>query len=78
MEKIVARLRVERMEIEDRQVIGDQVVNIRANGRWDNQERLPNGILVEYPISVHLSTFPGCGAVPVMGDKIQITIEVAK
>ena len=45
-----------------------EVVEIRASGEWSDGK-------YNYPISIHLTTYPGCGVVPFMGDNLKITLE---
>ena len=71
--KIVAYLKVTSQSIKRRftpeQQIPtevEEVVEYKAFGLWDESE---------YPISIHITTFPGCGAIPLCGDRMKVTIE---
>jgi hypothetical protein len=51
-----------------------EVVEIKAQGSWSSSS--PDSS-AEYPISLHITTYPGCAVVPSIGDNIRITIERA-
>lgn len=48
-----------------------EVVVVKAEGEWLS-EFPPHP---KYPVSLHITVYPGCGAIPVTGDKIRITVE---
>lgn len=83
-EKIVAKLRVTSCAINEpkpnRAVAstpGDprgETVEIRASGHWASQEN-KTALDIMYPLSLHMTVYPGCGAIPVIGDDVLITIE---
>lgn len=86
-EKIVTSLRVKscvikRAEYVDGQLgkIEGEVLEVRAEGLWAPQ--VPEGsksvaFNTDYPVSLHLTVYPGCGVVPVIGDSMVITVERA-
>ena len=76
-EKIVTNLRVKSCVIKsfayDVDRIGE-VVEVKAEGLWASTEQLQPST-TDLPISLHITVYPGCGAIPWIGDNIQITIE---
>jgi len=71
-EKIKARLRVVSCNIAKHGSREDEVVEVKATGGW-YAEGTQGG--TKYPASLHITTYPGCGAIPVIGDYIMITVE---
>ena len=71
---INARLRVVSCAIAGGLSAGSQaaeVVQVKAVGEWAPETIAP---AILYPISLHLTVYPGCGAIPVIGDEIRIAI----
>lgn len=81
-EKITAVLRVTGCTIDDRgsltarqaASIPGEVVEMKASGYWvpEYTQGAP-----KYPASLHITVYPGCGAIPVVGDHIKVTVERA-
>jgi hypothetical protein len=46
-----------------------EVIEVRAVGEWGEQR---------FPVSLFITTMAGCGAIPVTGDHIAITVEQAQ
>jgi hypothetical protein len=53
----------------DPQQAASEVVEVRAVGEWGEQH---------FPVSLFITVYPGCGAIPVTGDHIAITVEQAQ
>lgn len=45
-----------------------EVVEVKATGVWGEYN---------WPMSLHITVPPGCGAIPVFGDDIKVTVERA-
>jgi hypothetical protein len=65
--------------------LGDsEVLEMRASGLWcsgfdvaagENESSHYVEGSIEYPVSLHITMYPGCPAIPVVGDNIRVTIE---
>lgn len=76
MEKITAELRVTTLKVQpfaykdgNEEMVGGESLEMRASGFWVdiNNEN-------HFPISLHVTVYPGHGVVPVIGDCINITV----
>ena len=80
--KIVARLRVTECKIspfeydnkQNDKVMGE-VMQVRASGYWASET--DDAPAQKFPASLHVTVYPGCEAVPLMGDIMKVTIERA-
>lgn len=57
-----------------------ETVEVRATGSWNPEDEDEYGVFHlprkgPYPMSLHIIVYPGCGAIPVIGDKIKVTID---
>jgi hypothetical protein len=49
-----------------------EVLEVKAIGEWRSlDEDGPH----TFPVSLHITVYPGCGVIPVIGDHICVTIE---
>lgn len=82
-DKVVAYTRVTRQEIKTQSVslissdllssrVSSEVVEIRASGIWTEPCTAGGD---QYPISLHLTAYPGCPVIPFNGDYVKVTIE---
>jgi hypothetical protein len=83
MEKITASLRVTSCVVKpfaygkDQANIGE-AVEIKATGTWDSDSQAPNQASdnnAHFPMSLHMTVYPGCGVIPVIGDHVIVTVE---
>lgn len=74
-ETITANLRVVGCQIKDavESLKTGERLHVKAEGTWRSEGEGCNR--QDYAISVHFLAYPGCGAVPVIGDDIEITIK---
>lgn len=47
-------------------VKGGEVVEIRATGFWSE---------FNFPVSIHMTVYPGCEVLPPLGDHLKVTVE---
>ena len=73
-EKISAELRVVGCTVK-KGVLREEVIEVKASGDWES--RADGRVPTQYPISLHLTAYPGCAVIPSIGDNIKITIERA-
>lgn len=80
MEKITARVRVTDLnvrpfdyEVEGKVEVGESVV-VKASGHWKSDTSNPE-VFDQFPISLHMTVYPGCGIIPALGDNLSITVE---
>jgi hypothetical protein len=52
-----------------------ECLEIKAEGGWVPTADVVTGPGGELPVSLHITVYPGCGVVPVIGDCVQITVE---
>jgi hypothetical protein len=57
------------IEEEPKSVDEVETMEIKALGNWNSEM---GG--TKYPVSLHLTAYPGCGVIPVIGDDIEITL----
>ena len=71
-ETIITNLRVVSEAVKPFSYFPDQpsgeVIEVKATGVWGEHG---------YPVSLHITVMPGCGAIPLFGDELKITIERA-
>lgn len=71
MEKITARLRVTNLNVKPFAYIDykeGECLELRAAGHWLEESD-------QFPVSLHLTVYPGHGIVPAIGDPLVLTIE---
>lgn len=75
MENITAELRVTAMKVQPfayrdgkNEMVGGESLEMRAAGFWEENDDL-------FPLSLHVTVYPGHGVVPAIGDNIRVTIE---
>jgi hypothetical protein len=80
MEKITAELRVTNLnvkpftyKVEGMEDQGGESVELRAFGYWEETREGERQQV--YPVSLHLTTYPGHGIVPALGDTVIITVQ---
>jgi hypothetical protein len=74
MEKITTELRVVSCVIKPFMYGGERMgeaMEVRASGFWEPSDSSDG----PYPASLHITVYPGCGVVPMIGDSVKITIE---
>jgi hypothetical protein len=69
MEKITAELRVLGLKVQPFTDVQGETLELRAYGFWKDEQGN------EYPVSLHLTTYPGHGVVPHIGDDVSISVE---
>lgn len=72
-EKVTAYLRVTSCSIISKTSKNGDVLEIKANGMWLSEAEGDTD--PTYPLSLHMTAYPGCGVIPVVGDNIKITVE---
>jgi hypothetical protein len=67
IEEIVAHLRVTSQIIKPFQYSDTpgEVEEVKAVGVWGEHN---------WPISLHITVYPGCGVIPIFGDDLQVTV----
>ena len=86
MEKVTAEVRVTNLNVqpfayrrdcsrgsEGEMMMGGESVVLKASGFWENTSAPPGTDL--YPVSVHLTVYPGHGIIPALGDTLKVTVE---
>jgi hypothetical protein len=80
MEKITATVRVTDLnvrpfdyEVEGKVEVGESVV-IKAFGHWKSDTANPE-VCDQFPVSLHMTAYPGHGIVPALGDNLSIAVE---
>jgi hypothetical protein len=80
MEKITATVRVTDLnvrpfdyEVEGKVEVGESVV-IKASGHWKSDTANPE-VCDQFPVSLHMTVYPGHGIVPALGDNLSIAVE---
>ena len=81
-EKIVATLRVKSCVIKRSTYVDGnlgqttgEILEVKAEGLWNPSESEKAVFKTDYPVSLHVAIYPGCGAIPMIGDNIKITVE---
>jgi hypothetical protein len=70
-DRIAAELKVTSCAVKAYPLVGVQdaeVIEIKAQGEWKEGD-------YKYPISLHVTTYPGMGVIPPIGDTIRVTVE---
>ena len=88
MEKVTAEVRVTNLNVqpfayrrdcsrgsEGEMMMGGESVVLKASGFWEDVNPAINVEPDLYPISVHITVYPGHGIIPVLGDTLKITVE---
>ena len=71
-EKLTARLRVISCTIRQDSTLDrspGEKLEVKASGLWKSENGKDS-----YPVSVHLTVYPGCPAIPAIGDDIEVVI----
>ena len=80
MEKVTAEIRVTGLKVQPfaykdgkGEMVGGESLEIRAAGFWidEGNHQSPN----LYPVSLHMTVYPGHGVVPAIGDCVKISVE---
>lgn len=53
--------------------IGGESMEMRAAGFWVLEQ--PNGVKDHFPISLHLTVYPGHVVIPAIGDCLRVSVE---
>ena len=85
MEKITAEVRVTNLNVqpfayrqdcsrgsEGEMMIGGESVVLKASGFWEDKNSAEPQ---HYPVSVHITVYPGHEIIPALGDTLKITVE---
>lgn len=65
-------------------VVAGEVVELKASGTWtgvevddDLDSSGTTGVSHshDFPVSLHVTMYPGCPVLPVLGDRVRVTIE---
>jgi hypothetical protein len=88
METITAEVRVTNLNVqpfafrrdcsrgsEGEMMVGGESVVLKASGFWEDSSPETETKPDQYPVSVHLTVYPGHGIIPVLGDTLKITVE---
>lgn len=69
--KVIAFPRVISAGIKENQ--SPEVLEIKAKGYWKESGAMQSSS--SWPVSLHITVYPGCSVIPVTGDHLKITIE---
>lgn len=88
MEKVTASVRVTNLNVqpfayrrdcsrgsEGEMMVGGESVVLKASGFWESPNAAANAEPDLYPVSVHITVYPGHGIIPALGDALTITVE---
>ena len=77
MEKVTAEIRVTGLKVQPfaykngiGQEVGGESLEMRAAGFWVDEKTQDH-----YPVSLHMTVYPGHGVVPAIGDCVKISVE---
>lgn len=80
MKKVTATVRVTNLnvqpfeyEVEGNIEVGESVV-IKASGHWKSDTANPE-VCDQFPVSVHMTVYPGHEIIPALGDNLSVTVE---
>jgi len=80
MDKVTAEIRVIALKVQpfsykdgNNEMVGGESLEMRAAGFWVSEE--PDTPANHYPVSLHMTVYPGHGVVPVIGDCVKISVE---
>jgi hypothetical protein len=83
MDKVTAEIRVTGLKVQPfaykdgkGEMVGGESLEMRAAGFWVS-EGTKDGypILDHFPVSLHMTVYPGHGVVPAIGDCVKISVE---
>lgn len=78
MESVQAKVRVTNLNVKQQAYIVDgnsvegEAVELRASGHWVNTSE--GGTEEVYPVSLHLTVYPGHGVISALGDCLEVIV----
>ncbi len=82
MEKLTAELRVTSLKVQPfaykdgkGEMVGGESMELRASGFWVDDSGPAGEPSNYFPMSLHVSVYPGHGIVPVIGDCVTVSVE---
>ena len=77
MDKVAAEIRVTGLKVQPFAyldgkggAVGGETLEMRAAGFWVDEDTKDH-----YPVSLHMTVYPGHGVVPAIGDCVKISVE---